>query len=196
MTILTRLFACSWLLCGLCASAGPLNDPTRPPAGLMVSAPPGQGSAASWSGHRAAAAAPAPAAAEPAEPQVLPVVQSIRLSPRGLSSALVDGRLVHLGEKLNGAVVAAIDADGLLLRSKAGTQRLWLLDAIMRPGATAETRLAQDNKAPARMAAAAAASASMGTSPVATSAAHSVTALTAPHANQAPAAITLAGKKP
>lgn len=189
MTHFKRLFSYLTVLTAVNASAGPLSDPTRPPAGMVGSPPPAQGGASHASAARpqAAAAANAPAsAAAPVEPPDLPQVQLIRVPQGGAASALVDGRLVQVGDVLDAAVVVAIDANGLLLRGQAGTRRLWLLDAVMRPEASSETRLAQHTKPPAR-----ATQAASGTPPNAP-----LTAAQAVPAVATPTPITLAGKKP
>ena len=48
----------------------------------------------------------------------------------GASSALLDGRLVHVGERIGKHSVAAIDRDGITLRGPRGDQRLPLLSGI------------------------------------------------------------------
>lgn len=185
----TRLFTCLTVLAAVTASAGPLSDPTRPPAGMMGSPPPSHGGAGQASAVRPLAAAPANAPALVAavvEPPELPTVQLIRVPQAGAASALVDGRLVQVGDLLDAAVVVAIDANGLLLRGQAGTQRLWLLDAVMRPEASSETRLAHHSKQPGRTA--------MTASGLPRNA-HPTAAQAVPAA-ATPAPITLAGKKP
>jgi hypothetical protein len=99
-----------------------LGDPTRPPA-AEARAP----------AVRAAAAAASAPAAPPA-----PVLQSIQLRRGGEGSALVDGRLLRIGDRLGDAVVTAIDVDGLTLRGARGHERLpmWPAGRITRaPGA-------------------------------------------------------------
>ncbi|MED5620379.1 hypothetical protein [Ideonella sp. BN130291] len=96
-------------------------DPTRPPAAL--SAPVVAAGAAS-SVLRAAAAAPVPAAP--------PRVQSVQVPQQGRANALVDNRLVFVGDKLGAATVIAIDTQGVQVRSaKGAVERLLLLDAQM-----------------------------------------------------------------
>lgn len=110
------------------AQAGPLADPTRPPAALMA---PG-GLAAATLPHRAnldtaraiAAAARAADAPPPAPP---PTVQAVQLAVNGRALALVDGRPVQVGDLVDGRAVLAIDAQGLLLKGPRGPERLWLL---------------------------------------------------------------------
>lgn len=110
------------------ATAGPLADPTRPPAALVA---PG-GLAAAALPHRAnldtaraiAAAARAADATPPAPP---PTVQAVQLPANGIALALVDGRQVQVGDQLDGRAVLSIDAQGLLLKGPRGPERLWLL---------------------------------------------------------------------
>jgi MSHA biogenesis protein MshK len=100
--------------CIAVAQAEALADPTRPPAALFAPA--------------AAASAVPVHAAQPAVPHV----QSIRLAAGGASSALVDGHLVTLGDKVGGRTVVAIDASGLQLRDAQGRSgRLPLIDAAV-----------------------------------------------------------------
>jgi MSHA biogenesis protein MshK len=114
------------------ACAEPLADPTRPP------------------GYAPGAVAPthaASAAAAPAWPQL----RSVRISAPGDSSALLDGRVVRVGERLGDATVVAIDAQGVQLRRGAVEQRVTLLPGaaktiangpspVIRSAATAATR--------------------------------------------------------
>jgi len=101
-----------------------LGDPTRPPT-AEARAP------------TVRAAAVAAAASAPAAPPA-PVLQSIQLRRGGEGSALVDGRLLRIGDRLGDAVVTAIDGDGLTLRGARGPERLpmWPAGRITRaPGA-------------------------------------------------------------
>lgn len=116
------------------AQAG-LPDPTRPPAGL-VPAP-----AASSPTPRPAAALPLPpaAVAMPVPAQPLPVravlppppprpalrLQSLHRPASGEPSALIDGRLLHIGDRVGDATLAEIRADGVLLRLPGGGMQ-WL----------------------------------------------------------------------
>jgi hypothetical protein len=85
-----------------------LVDPTRPPA-AAVSAP------------AATASAVRPAAA--------PRLQSVRVPQGGPASALIDDRLVRVGDKLGERTVVAIDAAGVVLRNAKGTpERVPLLN--------------------------------------------------------------------
>jgi hypothetical protein len=120
------LSACALLLVEV--QAGPLADPTRPPAALM--APGGLAAAAlpaQANLEAARALAAAAQAAEPAAPAAPAVVQGVQLSANGAASALVDGRAVKVGDLLDGRAVLAIDAQGLLVKGPHGPERLWLL---------------------------------------------------------------------
>lgn len=116
--------------CGLPAwGGGAPADPTRPPTAAPAATVARTGAVAA--GARTAAA-PASAAAPPAPPPV-PLVQSIQTPRGGPASALVDGRIVHVGDSVSSGMVTAIDVDGLTVRGNAGAQRLWLLEAVSRP---------------------------------------------------------------
>lgn len=115
------------------AQAGPLADPTRPPAGMAALQPHATGANGSVNATAAiatpaqrSAAASAPAAAAPA-PLQQPVLQSVQLPVRGPAVALVDGQLVKAGDMVGKRMVLIIDSQGLVLRGDAGTERLWLL---------------------------------------------------------------------
>jgi hypothetical protein len=123
---------------GPCAWGGPpaLPDPTRPP--LLEAAPAGAAYGLRrplrLAAHRGAEAASAPAAV-PA-PVPVPLVQSVRLSRQGAATALVDGRLLRVGDRLSGPwgerAITAIDEQGLLLGAAAKDRaplRVWLLGA-------------------------------------------------------------------
>jgi hypothetical protein len=77
-----------------------------------------------------AAAAPARVGAATELAPAWPQLQSVQVSAQGGSSALIDGRVVHIGERLGEMTLVAIDADGILLRGKRFDQRLGLLPGI------------------------------------------------------------------
>lgn len=118
--------------------AGPSGDPTRPPS-IADNAP-------SKTLHPAArvparpvppAQGVAPAPAMPRQPPPAPpTLQAVQVPRQGEASAIVDGRLVRVGDALDSATVLAIDVDGLTLRVATGTRRLWLLGAVVQPAAT------------------------------------------------------------
>ncbi|HOB93186.1 MAG TPA: hypothetical protein PK306_13080 [Aquabacterium sp.] len=128
------------------AAAGPLADPTRPPAAL--SAPGGLAAAAlphQANRDTARAIAAAQRAAEPPAPPPPPaVVQAVQLPRPGADSAsaaaLVDGRLVKPGDLLDGHAVLAIDAQGLLVKGPRGPERLWLLGGAPKQAAGSITQ--------------------------------------------------------
>jgi hypothetical protein len=129
---LASLAALAWLVAGAAAPAstlaGPLADPTRPPAALWQATAPAPGArptdATGRSRSAAAPQAPAPAAAPPLPPLQL---QSVQSSARTPATALIDGRLVRAGDSVGGRTVVSIDAQGVLLRSERGPERLLLL---------------------------------------------------------------------
>ena len=125
---------------GASLSAGPLADPTRPPAnlaspGLSANAGPAsparaQADAAAQTAARqaAAAAAAATAAATPPLPPLAGLVlQSVQSPARGPAMALINGQLVKIGDPVAGRLVLGIDAQGVVLQGSAGQERLWLL---------------------------------------------------------------------
>jgi hypothetical protein len=112
--------------------AGPLADPTRPPAAL--SAPGGLVAAAlphQANRDTARAIAAAQRAAEPPPPAAPLLLQAVQLPAAGASAgtavALVEGRLLKAGDQIDGRTVLAIDAQGVLLKGPRGPERLWLL---------------------------------------------------------------------
>lgn len=110
LSLLPRLLLPCVLACTTLPLSAQLADPTRPPAVVV-----------------AAASAPVPAASAPV-PAAAPRLQSVQLPREGAPSALIDDRLVRLGDKLGERTVVAIDAAGLLLRHpKGATERLPLL---------------------------------------------------------------------
>ena len=127
---------------GASLSAGPLADPTRPPANLAAASTPAQPGAASparapsdaaaQAAARQAAAAAADAAATAAATAALPplsglLLQSVQSPARGPALAIINGQLVKIGDPVAGRLVAAIDAQGVLLKGGLGDERLWLL---------------------------------------------------------------------
>ena len=131
----------AWLLASLTATApaaaGPLADPTRPPTPPVV---------ASSGSPTPGASAVRPAA----EPRAVPQLQSIQVPEQGPASAVIDGRLVQAGERIGGLVIAAIDAQGVLLRTPTGSDRLWLIAAGAKQpaGSLTQTRSASFTPAP------------------------------------------------
>jgi MSHA biogenesis protein MshK len=108
----------AWLLLAvsaprLAAAEPALADPTQPP-GLV----------------QPAAAAPARAGVAAELAPAWPQLQSVQVSAQGGSSALIDGRVVRIGERVGEMTLVAIDADGILLRGKRYEQRLGLVPGI------------------------------------------------------------------
>lgn len=123
---------------GASLSAGPLADPTRPPANLASPGPaasPGPTSptraqadaAAQTAARQAAAAAAAAAATAPLPPLSGVVLQSVQSPARGPAVAIISGQLVKIGDPVAGRLVFSIDAQGVVLNGTAGHERLWLL---------------------------------------------------------------------
>lgn len=139
-----------------------LADPMRPPPGMPTStrsAVPGT-TGLSLPGFLpptastqplAAAAPPATPASRPAPPEK-PRVQALHLPREGEPSALVDGRIVKVGDRVGALTISEIDADGLVLRGGKGSERLHLIPPeTRRPPAEAarETPEATPTGAPA-----------------------------------------------
>lgn len=110
------------LLAGLPAGAQPLAiaDPTQP-AGAAVAAVALPGLAGTR-GTRTAGEASAPA--------VWPKLQSVQVGDNGSASAMIDGRIVQVGEAVGALKLVAVDAQGVLLRGARFEQRLALLPGI------------------------------------------------------------------
>jgi len=104
-----------WLLAPAFADAAPaLVDPTRPAGFARAASTPAMRGAASG----ADTAVPVP---------VMPKLQSLQVSAQGESSALVDGRVVRVGDRLGETRVVVIDAQGILLRGPRYEQRIALV---------------------------------------------------------------------
>lgn len=99
--------------------AGPLADPTRPPAALQAAL------AASAAGIRLPRAEPAADAAS--APAPLPVLQGVHLPNAGAPTAMLDGRLLKVGDTIGPRTVIGIDRQGVTLRGPGGTARVRLL---------------------------------------------------------------------
>ena len=101
-------------------SAQVLGDPTRPP---------------NFSGLSLGAAAATPSG---------PVLQSIVLSPRR-RLALIDGKLIGIGDRVGGATLVAIEIDSVRLQEGRGTKVVKLLPDV-RKGDTESAALRTDPK--------------------------------------------------
>ena len=128
---------------GASLSAGPLADPTRPPANLASSITPAhpgaagparvptdtaaQAAAALAAAGQAAAAAAAAAATAALPPLSGLLLQSVQSPAHGPAQAIINGQLVRIGDPVAGRLVSGIDAQGVLLQGSAGLERLWLL---------------------------------------------------------------------
>ena len=91
------------------------NDPTAPPPGLFAAGD----ATLRMPGH---AASGAHAASAPAV--LAPRLESIRSGGDRAATALVDGRMVRVGDRVGDAVVSAIDDQGVVLRSGKGVPSL------------------------------------------------------------------------
>jgi hypothetical protein len=122
------LSAVLWVLLSGSAARAALPEPTRPPPGL---------------GSAPAPATPEPAAYVRAQRPAAPVappsprVQGLQLhadAASGSATALIDGQLVRVGDRLGDATVQHIRADGVWLRlPRGGTQWLGLYAPVDAP---------------------------------------------------------------
>ena len=115
MKLLSNAIVCcaTLLLAGTIGAQG-LADPTRPAGTIERGVPTVHG----------VAAAPAPRA--------WPQLQSVQIPAQGAASALVDGRVVRVGERIGDVTVVAIDAQGVLLRAARYEQRIALVPGIVK----------------------------------------------------------------
>jgi len=115
-----------------------VTDPTRPPASAMVSAP---AEPADRNANGDSAARPPRPAAVPAS---APQLQSIQRTTSGPANALVDGRLVRVGERIGDQTIVAIDSHGVQLRGGRGAlQTLSLLSGVNKTPSLGNTEPAQ-----------------------------------------------------
>jgi hypothetical protein len=133
------------------AVAEPVSDPTRPMAGLFADGADVRLNKPARTGTPAPSASPASGAAAAAPARL----QSVRLASHpSASTALLDGRLLHLGDAVGERTLVAIDRHGITLRGPGGELRLSLLAGIRQtasreapPGtATLATGTLQDTK--------------------------------------------------
>lgn len=94
-------------------SPGALVDPTRPHAAAVP----------------AVAGAPVRADSS-AAPRAWPTLQSVQIPLHGDASAMVDGRIVRVGERIGDATLTAIDAQSIVLRTPRYTQHIGLTPGI------------------------------------------------------------------
>jgi hypothetical protein len=144
------LTACAAALVSAPARAQGAPDPTRPAAALL--AEPGEAHPA-----KAARSVAAAASASASAVTTVPRLQSVQVNAgggAGAASALLDGRLVRVGDRVGDKSVATIDRHGLTLRGPNGEQRLSLLTGITQAASraappatdTLATGTSQDNK--------------------------------------------------
>ena len=119
------------------------NDPTAPPPGLVAAAD----AMARAPGHAAsgAHAASAPAA-------LAPRLESIRSGGDRPATALVDGHMLRVGDRLGDAVVSAIDDQGVSLRSGKGAISLLALAPGIRKTPSGESAADGATRAPLALA--------------------------------------------
>ncbi len=98
--------------------AAPIADPTRP--------------ARAASDVLDAARARRGESPGPAAPTAWPQLQAVQVAPDGQSTAMLDGRVVRLGERVGVLTLVAIDAQGILLRGPRYEQRMALMPGIVK----------------------------------------------------------------
>lgn len=113
-----------------------IGDPTVPPPGVMTRQAGPHGGAASAPGNAASAVeASAPAASAVQAPPMLLAVAAIRYeADSGVGVALINERLVRVGETVAGMTVTAITRDEVVLKGPAGGRRLTLFPSTEQPG--------------------------------------------------------------
>ena len=104
------------------ARGEPLADPTRPAGALLNDLAAARPDAAARAAKPASAVATTPTAA--------PRLQAVQIRAQGPASALLDGRVLRVGERVGEQTVVAIDAAGLTLRGPRGEQRLSLISGV------------------------------------------------------------------
>lgn len=107
------------------AQANPLlglNDPTRPPPGLMKADRAGASGAAAPDAASAASAPPPP----PREPEL--VLQLVRIDPvTGRGVALINDQLLEPGARIEGWTLLALSSNEVVLQGPRGRLRLSLI---------------------------------------------------------------------
>jgi len=96
------------LLLAAAAAQAQVADPTRPPAALAASAP-----------------MPGAQAASASAPKPPPELQALRLGRNMPPLALIDDKLVRIGDRVGEASVLAISEEGVLMRVGRGPDQ-WL----------------------------------------------------------------------
>lgn len=81
--------------------------------------------------------APRAAAAAEAAPPVWPQLQAVQVGGGYATTALIDGRLVRVGDKIGALTLVAIDPEGVLLRGPRFEQRLSLLPGVTKTASAA-----------------------------------------------------------
>ncbi len=131
--MVTSLSLLALLVATLSQAAG---DPTRPP-GFTTPTP----------GTPARSAAAAASAGKP--PPQPPLLGSLQLSRDGAASALLDGQVVRVGDKVGDSTVTLIDSQGVTLRGPKGLLRILLLQGSGKvPSSNPNSGVAGHNTSP------------------------------------------------
>ncbi len=107
------VMTCSLYAQAQAQSLAPLVDPTRP----RMTAEPGIATAPARSDNAAA-------------PRAWPKLQSVQSPARGEASAMVDGQIVHVGERIGEATLTAIGTQSIVLRTARYEQHISLTPGI------------------------------------------------------------------
>ncbi len=106
-----NLGALTWVVT---ASTQAASDPTRPPSSAAPALP-------------GAVRPAAPAASVPKPAPEPPLLGSLQVGRDGASSALLDGLVVRVGDRVDDGTVTLIDSQGITLRGPKGPVRILLL---------------------------------------------------------------------
>lgn len=111
----TALFALLFNAAPGTMRAQDLADPTRPARPAATAGTAERGPATS---------------APPAVPRAEPQLRSLQIPAQGPPSALLDGRVVRVGDRVGELTVVSIDAQGVMLRAAHREQRITLVPGI------------------------------------------------------------------
>ena len=105
-------------------NAAVLAEPADPPVVVPVESPPDELSAPTGSGNTVAAR---PGDPGPAQAPVVPVISAILLS-EGRRLAVVDGRVLGVGQRVGPWELVSVDRDAVVLRDASGVEQVITLD--------------------------------------------------------------------
>jgi hypothetical protein len=135
---LIRLAALSFSTLALVTSANTqaASDPTRPPSSAAPAV-------------TGAVRPAAPAASSPKPTPEPPLLGSLQIGRDGASTALLDGQVVRVGDKVGNSTVTLIDSQGITLRGPKESVRILLLQGSSKvPSKSPNTGQANHNISP------------------------------------------------